>query len=187
MLNSRLFLILIFLAPSFVSSKSSSANFFECSHIEKNETLIDSFTLKDVANNLGSLVEGRLFYKNSSGHCIPTNETYLISVMDGGYPKILSTFNGHTLKAKMVKLAREDFLFVFYFSGGNQYVLRPYKFFNGLLKEINTPVFVSNIRSIELIDDMILINNQVYSDDGEATIKSESYRYQNGHFVLIKL
>jgi hypothetical protein len=185
--NLLLFILIFgFLISNIVSAENSGVKGAECSRIEINETLLDSVALKGIAENLGFLVAGKLFYKESSGYCVPTNETYLVSVLDGGYPKIVSALNGHTPKAEMVKLAGEDFLLIFYFAGGNQYVLRLYKFCDGLLKEVNTPIFASNIRSIELVDDIVLVKNQVHSDGGEAVIESESYRYQDNQFVLVK-
>lgn len=184
--KNLLLFIFVFFTFNIVSAEDLDVKDNECSRIEINETLLDSAALKGIAENLGFLVAGKLFYKESSGYCIPTNETYLISVLDGVYPKIVSSLNGHTPKAEMVKVAGEDFLLIFYFAGGNQYILRLYKFFDGLLKEVNTPIFASNIRSIELVDDIVLVKNQAHSDGGEVVIESESYRYQDKQFVLIK-
>ncbi|MER2491743.1 hypothetical protein [Catenovulum sediminis] len=188
MLNSRLLFILIFsfLIFNVVSAESPDVNGSECSRIEINGTLVESTVLKGVAENLGSVVAGKLLYKEPSGYCVPTNETYLISMLDGGYPKIISTLNGHTPSAKMAKFGSEDFLLVFYFAGGNQYVLRPYKFVDELLKEVNGPVFSSNIRSIELVGDTILVKNQVYPNGEKVVIEVESYRYHENQFVLAK-
>lgn len=188
MLNSRLLFILIFsfFIINVVNAENSDVNGSECSRIEINETLVESAVLKGVAENLGSVVAGKLLYKKPSGYCVPTNETYLIGMLDGGYPKILSALNGHTPSAKMAKLGSEYFLLVFYFSGGNQYVLRPYKLVGELLKEVNGPVFSSNIRSIELVGDTILVKNQVYSNGEKAVVELESYRYHENQFVLAK-
>ncbi len=179
-------LIFIFFASNDISAESLNVNGYECSRIEMTGNLVESAVLKGVEESFGSLVAGKLLYKESSGYCVPTNETYLIRILDGGYPKILFALNGHTPSAKVAKLNGDDFLFVFYFAGGNQYVLRLYSFCDGELKEVNSPVFASNIRSIELFGDTVSVKNQVYPDGGEAVIESESYRYQDNKFVKIK-
>ncbi|MDQ7050593.1 MAG: hypothetical protein Q9M92_14105 [Enterobacterales bacterium] len=134
-------------------------------------------------DELSSVVEAKLFFKESSGYCVPTNETYLISYAKDDYPTILASIDGHTPSIEVATIDGIEFLFLYYFAGGNQYILEIYTAKEGVLIKVSDLIIASNIRSIELTDDTILVKNQRLSATGKQEIESSLIRFRNNVFT----
>ena len=157
----------------------------DCSKFEVTEVLASQNELKGDFKRLESLASGKLFYKESSGYCVPTNETYLVALSADGYPRILSLIQGHTPKVSMHTFESDEILLLYYFAGGNQYIMEPFKLNDDSLEKINAPSMSSNLRSIEIVDNLISVKNQNYSEELEAQVKTDKYQYKDNSFFLV--
>lgn len=185
------FALVLFCAGRMVVADTNSD---DCSRFEMRQQLLGEADLSAV-EDLTSLFEGELFFRDKIGACGPTNDAYLVGVLYGSYPQILEIFpHGHTPSAKIHRFGEEDVLLVFYTAGANTYVLRPYKFvvasygFIGLNPiEAEGRNFVSsNIRSIEAEGDTVVVRNSIWLEGKpHGAIVSESYLYQDGKFSLV--
>ena len=143
-----------------------------------------------------SLWWGKFFHERG-GYCAPTNDTYLVAKGRHNVPRIIMVFTGHTPRARIHELQGEKILLLFYFAGGNAYLLQPYRFalsahgFAGLepieVEGRHFNNFYSNMRSIEVAGDEVVARFQQRYRKGHSSgieLTTESYRYEGGGFVL---
>ena len=181
----------LLVAYGLAGAAGSDSNDAECLRFELGETLISEIELEDIDTNLKSIVAARLLYVNRDGHCLPTNDTYLVGLTWEDYPIMLSVLTfGHTPKARIERFGREDMLLVFYTTGASTYVLQPYRFSeNWVDAEIGierlATSFYSTLKSIEVADGMVVARYSRKVRYGEWALTTESHRYEGGEFVPV--
>ena len=146
-----------------------------------------------------SIYAAKLFYLDSDGNCLPTDDTYLVSFSERAYPQIIEKVPGQSLTAQVDSFDGDYVLSVFHQANSGQYALNMYKLvaahqaFNGLISkpvEVEGRPFntiISNLGSIEMQKDRIVVKNSVRSEAKKHQERLiESYRYQAGKFELEK-
>ncbi|KJZ13633.1 hypothetical protein TW85_13135 [Marinomonas sp. S3726] len=175
-------LLLSFLMSLCSLSYASNDNCIEL--VEKKE-ILSEVDLRLFSTSIKKIKEGKLLYRNNLGFCSPTNDTYLVGYKNDKIPRILTVIKGHTPEIKVYSIKGEKIMMVYYFSGGNQYSLKPFLFKNNQLDSLSGFSVSSNIRKIEIVNDELHVKNQELMSDGSTTIINESYKYDNGKFHLV--
>ena len=134
-----------------------------------------------------TVVTAKLFYKNNSGISAPSNESYILSVIDGKYPKIIDAVEGHSVTFQLVDLdeVKGPELLVYYFSGGNQYAVKLYGVQGIDITPLETQPGSSNMRSIKIDGKKIIVENEERISESEAFILIDSYAVLGGKCKLL--
>jgi hypothetical protein len=119
---------------------------------------------------------------------VPANESYVIEVIDGGYPRIIDVLEGHSVKFQLVDVDEKkgDEVLAFYFSGGNQYGVNIYRVEGIEVKPIKTQPGSSNMRSVRVTGKEIVVKNQERNVEGVRFISTEVYRVAGGDCKLVR-
>ena len=67
--------------------KAINAN--ECSAFKIEDELINVSDLRSINTRIESIFSAKIFYKEQSGYCVPTYDTYLVGVLNQNYPIVL--------------------------------------------------------------------------------------------------
>lgn len=147
----------------------------------------DAVTVSGSAETTVTLRAGKLFYHDADG-TLPTQEDYLLEVVNGSYPRIVDMLNGRISNIQLAvtngNKGRE--LLVFYFAGGNQYGVRIYSV-NGIeVKPLKSQPVSSNMRSVKVRGSSIVVQNEEIGADGKRFISTEVYSVAEGDCKLIR-
>ena len=148
--------------------------------------------LVEVKNESLTLGTAKLLYKARDGVLDETMDTYLIAFLNGRYPQIIDRFLGHTTTIKLFDLDSDglDEVLVFFHAGNKQYKLKGYRLLEDLIHKEITPIdgmhLSSNMRSIEVLPEKMLVKNQqwIIDDETAALLTVDEYRYVDGELVL---
>ncbi|MCP5381823.1 MAG: hypothetical protein H6912_05580 [Kordiimonadaceae bacterium] len=119
------------------------------------------------------------------GICGSTTDSYIAGTLYGKMKRIVGYVDGHTVDLKLGQWDNKNLLFVYYHSGGNQYIL---KIFEILERDISgEPLFVkaSNMGSIEVEQHKIIVKNSERLNMNEAKITYDTYEFKDGTFTLL--
>lgn len=139
--------------------------------------------LRSIETDISDIKSGKLFYREASGACVPTTDTYLLVFIDGVLPRIAAVLKGHTLELDTISVDNTTYLAAYYFSGGNQYVLSLFEFEMDDLAPVKGPGLSSNIRSIVLDGSHIVVRNQVMDASGAREVLVHEYWIEDGEIV----
>lgn len=125
---------------------------------------------------------GKLFYKEHNGTVVPAYESYVVETIGDGYPRIIDRLDGHSVTFQFADLdgdAREELL-AFYFAGGNQYAVKLYKVDGIEILPLKTQPHSSNMRSIRITGNVIVVKNQGGNTQGVRFISTDTYKVIGG-------
>ncbi len=148
----------------------------------------ESVDFRSASGQTISLRVAKLFYKDPDGITVPANETYIIEVIDGAYPKIIDVIEGHSVKFQLADVDEKkgDEVLVYYFSGGNQYGVNIYTVQGIDVKPLKAQPRSSNMRSVRLSGKEIIVRNEQRSAEGVRFISTEVYRVVGGDCKLVR-
>lgn len=130
-----------------------------------------------------TLVTAKLFYKIDEGVLIPSNETYVLSVLDGSYPKIVDVLEGHSVSFQLADLDEIEGseLLAYYFAGGNQFAVKLYRVKGTDITPLRTQPGRSNMRSIRIDGKKIIVENEERISRNKALVLIDSYAVIDGN------
>jgi hypothetical protein len=126
-----------------------------------------------------------LFKNKEHGHIEPANEHYICIYLQDNYPIINTIIYGHTLSLETRDIDKDNELelLVFYHAGGNQYALELFEIQEDKLLPFKHQPGSSNMRSIKIIDNKIIVRNLENNNDVRKIV-IDNYKIINGDCVL---
>jgi len=127
----------------------------------------------------------KIFYIDDADDCLPTNETYLLTI-ENGYPKIIYMLEGHSVDFAQENMDEEPTpeLLVYYNSGGNLYNLLIFQFRDSSFRLLDGDAIVSNLRDIK-IENKTIIANYIYIINGEQKIVTSHFKVSSGKVLRL--
>ena len=121
----------------------------------------------------------KLFYKDEDGEITPTEERYLVEVINNRYPIIVDTLKGPIVSIRLADVDENkgDELLVFYSAGAHQYGVNIYAIepiLGTQVTPIKTQPVSSNMRSVEVKGREIVVKNEQIGPDGKRFIASDA-------------
>lgn len=131
----------------------------------------------------------RLIYRDRDGYLSGSTDSYLLGIVDGVQPIILDGVDGHgsSLKSIQMKATPRPLLAWFFVSGTHIFNLRLYRIHEFELEWIEDAHVTSNIHSINIVDQHIVVKNTERLDDPEDNrykLITESYALEDDKLVL---
>lgn len=138
----------------------------------------EEFVLRFEDNNILMLTGGeklrvaRLWPMNGQGEVAgPSVEAYIVREFLASHPVIEDKISGHHLRIELINCNGGRFIAIYYFSGGNQYVLKLYSWMNNNdIIALSHQPNASNMRDIVFRGDQIIVKNQEYSNSKRGRI-----------------
>jgi hypothetical protein len=141
----------------------------------------DTVTIHGSNGETAALRGAKLFFKDEEGMA-PTQEDYLVEVINNSYPRIVDMLEGRVSKIQLadVDKGKENELLVFYFAGGNQYGVRIYTIHGIDIKPLKSQPVSSNMRSVRVKGNEIVVKNEEMGADGKRFVSIDTYTVAHG-------
>jgi hypothetical protein len=149
----------------------------------------DTNTISYNGNNYTVTLSVRhLFYKDKDGSVNPTDDTYILEVINGYRPRIVDRINGIEPSFQLANMGgtNEQKLLVFYHAGASQYCLKIYSLDDIDVMPLKTQPVCSNKGSIRLKGEQIIVENIEVSIDDVTTLDTDTYRVAGDECKLLK-
>lgn len=145
-----------------------------------------TYNLRIITNSLSfqtkygdkiTLSVGQMLYKDEDGDVVPTPDSYIVELINGS-PKVVDVLYGCCLSLRLANIGDTNTvkLEVFYHSGANAYKVKIYKIDGVDITPFETQPTGSNMGSVELKGEHIIIKNQEINHDDSFTIYTDVYR-----------
>src|SRR5437868_9224958 len=135
-------------------------------------------------NNGGTvrLNGARLFYKDEDEDMTPTEDGYLVQVINNRYPIIVDTLKGPVASIRLADAdeIKGDELLVFYCAGAHQYGVHIYTIDGTEVTPFKTQPVSSNMHSVQIKGNEIVVKNEETDANGKWFISTDTYKVAQG-------
>lgn len=145
-------------------------------------------TIHGLNGDKATLRSAKLLFKDQDGTILPTQEDYVVELINNNYPRIVDMLDGRVFNIRLADVDENkgNELLVFYFAGGNQYGVRIYAI-NGIdIKPLKSQPVGSNMRSVEVKGNEIVVKNEEVDSKGKRYISIGIYNVAHGECKLVR-